>query len=256
MYRIAAIVAVVGSLHQTGGAMQLDDSAGSLSQYFTFDDPAPLSCLFIYFPPFFIQHGIELKSFIRSRVFHEIRGRYGDKRAVDAIYIRAMQMTNNNTAMALLLATLASFDHQSVGIKIPVLNLFFPLTNESEREFNRRVNNLPSKLYDDTPDATEGDRDKIQHFLGSAFLTYAFESREAAMRIGEFVEEGEDAFIVGGVLDERDRRANKQGQDFGIALFDDNHHVPSEFLKNGVVATKRQENRSIGVNASCCPGVW
>lgn len=261
MNKLAAIVTVVGCLHQTGRALQQEIPGDSLECYFRFDDPAPLSCLLTYFPPFFIQHGIDLKAFVRNRIFRDILARYGDRHAVDAIYIRAMQMTNNNTAVALLLATLASFDHRLVGLKIPVFNLFFPLNNESEYEFKRRVRNLPSKLYQDSPSTASGDRDKLQHFFGSAFLTYAFESRGAAMRIGEFIENGEDAFIVDGVPDERDRRANLQGQEFGLALFDDNHRLPSEFLANHSAAGRLPgfgwlDPESMDVIPSRCSGIW
>jgi len=253
MGRLAAIVTIVISVHQSAGALFHNEGGDSLSQYFTFDDPPPLSCLLTYFPPLLIQHGIDLKAFIRSRTFMEIREMYGDRRAVDAVYIRAMQMTANNTAMALLLSTLACFDHNQVGLRVPVFSLFFPLTNESESEFNRRVHNLPAKLYDDTPPGVSGDRDKLQHFLGSAFITHVFESRDAAMRIGEFVEKGEDAFIVDGALDDRDRRANQQGQEFGLALLDDNHHLPSEFLKFGVAAAPVT---GISHMTTCCAGAW
>jgi hypothetical protein len=217
----------------------------SLSSYFEFEDASPLSCLFTYFPPFFIQHGIELKSFVRSKTFHRLRNVYGDVRALDALFIRAMRMTNNNTAVSLLLATIASFDHRVVGLKIPVFNLYFPLSDESERDFLRRIKNLPSRLYADTPNDSSGDRDKLQHFLGSAFLTFAFESQDAAMRIGDFVEEGEEAFIVGGVNDDRDLRSDRQGQAFGAALLDDNRRLPSEFLKRGAAGV------SSSASASC-----
>lgn len=227
---------------------ELPDSLGS---YFQFDDAAPLSCLFTYFPPLFIQHGIELKSFIRSKTFREIRRQAGDPRAIDAIYVRAMQMTNNNTAMALLMSTIACFDHQWVGFKVPVFNLYAPLSNESEPAFQRRISNLPSQLYPDTPAESSGDRDKLQHFLGSAFLTFIFESRDAAMRIGDFVEEGEEAFIIGGIMDDRDRRANRQGQDFGLAILGDNHRLPSEFLRHYM-----KPHKMTTVGTSICSGTW
>ena len=231
------------------GQQLKNDTADTLRRYFQFDDPSGLSCLFTYFPPVFIQHGIELKDFIRSKTFRAIRLAYGDVRAVDAVYVRAMQMTNNNTAMALLLAAIATFDHRLVGLKVPVFQLFFPLSNESLEQFNWRVNNLPVQLYADTPPS--GDRDKLQHFFGSAFLTFIFESRDVAERFGDFVEEGEDTFIVDGVLDNRDLRADRQGQDFGIALLGDNNRLPSKFLKFQIAS----KNVSL-LESLPCTGVW
>ncbi len=208
----------------------------SFASYFTFDDPPPFACLLTYFPPLFIQHGIDLKAFLRSTAFKRIRKRFGDLRSVDAVYVRAMQLTDNNTAVALLLSALATFDHRTVGLKIPLVSLFFPLSDESLGEFTRRVNNLPAELYADTPPGAAGDRDKLQHFFGSAFLTYVFESRSAAERFGEFVEREEEVIIVGGVNDVRDLRADRQGQDFGVALLSDNHRFPSGFFKFALAA--------------------
>jgi hypothetical protein len=234
-------------------------ASDSLLPFFQFDDPSPLSCLEEYFPPLFIQHGIELKSFIRSKNFRLIRERFGDVRAVDAIYIRAMQMTNNNTAMALLMSTIACFDHQFVGINVPIISLCFPLSNESDQEFARRVKRLPARLYPDSPTGEAGDRDKLQHFLGSAFLTVVFESRDATMRFGDFVEEGEAALIVGGIDDDRDRRADYQGGEFGLALLDDNHRLPSEFLRFHMASKDRVDSvqQAPWVNdVPLCSGVW
>jgi hypothetical protein len=200
----------------------------SLQRLLRFDHPSPLSCLLAWLPGAAVYDETELKSYIRSALFGRFRRSFGDRKAADAIYVRAMKLTNNNTALALLLSALACFDHQDVEIRNPVFYLVFPLGDESYDDFRARVKNLPSRLYGDTPH--EGDRDKLQHFFGSAFLTYISESRASADRFGEFIEEGEDAFIIGGVDDNRDRRANRQGQLFATALFDNNLQYPSAFL--------------------------
>ena len=54
--------------------------------------------------------------------------------------------------------------------------------------------------------------------------------RDAAQRVGEFVEWGEDKVVVDGALDERDFRANKHGQEFGLALLHDKSVKPSAFI--------------------------
>jgi len=223
----AAVIIIVTGVPLRAAA-QARDVDSTYRAYFTFEDAAPLSCLLTYFPPLLIQHGIELKTFLRSKTFRHIRERFGDLRALDAIYVRSMQLTDNNTAIALLLSAIASFDHRVVGLKVPVLQLYFPLSNESAAEFDRRVDNLPRNLYKDTP--PEGDHDKLEHFFGSAFLTVAFETEDGADRVGIFVEKGEDAFIVGGVADARDLRADRDGQRFGVALLENNRRMPSEFL--------------------------
>jgi hypothetical protein len=202
--------------------------SNDLRKYFQFDNPHPLACLFTYFPSIFIQHELELKWFVSSKTFKHLREQFGDAKSVDAIYIRAMQLTNNNTAMSLLLCTFATFDHETVGLNIPFFSLAFPLTEESQAEFKKRINNLPRIIYDDSPES--GDRDKLQHFFGSAFLTFISESRGAADRFGVFVEKGERLIIVGGVYDDRDLRADWQGQNFGSALLENNRRKPSAFF--------------------------
>lgn len=255
MKRVLVIVVVMVCSVGDVSAQPMIDSSDSLSAFFQFDDPPPLNCLFTFFPPFFIEHGIELKWFIRSKTFRRIRERFGDPRAIDAIFIRAMQMTNNNTAVSLFLATIACMDHQIIGLKVPIFALYLPLSNESEQEFNRRVSNLPRKLYEDSPMTSSGDRDKLQHLFGSTFLTFIFESRQPAERIGDFVEQGEDAFIVDGVLDERDMRANRQGQEFGLALLDDNHRLPSEFLNHEIAGATLTDSTQF-TDQPICSGIW
>lgn len=231
MRSVLAIAILTLSTHQLRTQPVVQDQPDSLRAYFQFEESSPFSCLAEYFPPLFIEHGMELRSFIRSTTFKKLRATFGDLRSVDAIYIRSMYLTNNNTALALLLASLATFDHRVIGLKVPLLKIQFPLSDESEKDFSRRVNNLPSRLYEDTPRDASGDRDKLQHFFGSAFLAFITESRNPAERFGTFIEEGEELFIVGGVNDERDMRANREGQKFGIAVLDNNHHFPSEYLR-------------------------
>jgi len=204
--------------------------------YLQFEDPGPFEALYTWFPPAFIRNGIDLKDFIRSETFGAIRRREGDRRAADAIFVRAMTLTRNNTSAALLIATIATLDHDVVAVRVPVLSLALPLTNESREDFSARIGNLPARLYPDSPSGAGGDRDKLQHFFGSAFIAFTFESQGAADRVGEFVEIGEDAAIVGGVLDSRDRRANWNGNQFGTALLSNNRLYPSDFLRAPVAA--------------------
>jgi hypothetical protein len=228
-------------------AAQEDGAEANLpAEYFSFGDPSPFSCLLTLFPPLLLQHGMELKEFIRSGEFAQIRKKHGDERAVDAIFVRAMRLTDNNTGFSLLLSALSTFDHDVVGIRVPVLSIVFPLTSESDEEFRLRRERLPTHFYGDSPSHPAGDRDKLQHFFGSAFITFAFESPSAAGRFGDFVERGEEAVIIGGALDERDYRANRQGQLFGAALLEENRRFPSEFLRAAVVSDPRDPSTSPG----------
>ncbi len=195
------------------------------------DIPAAVSFFApLVFPIKIIQDESLLRDLVVSQEFAAYRHRRGDPASVDYLFRHALKLAWGNTGEALLICMLATFDHRTVGIQLPVIGpvLWLPLTGEFRDEFRTRLASLPTTLYPDTP--PEGDRDKLQHFFGSAFLTVVFGSPESADEIGEFVETGEEQFIVGGVNDVRDVRANRQGQRFAAALSTRLDALPSEFL--------------------------
>lgn len=210
-----------------------------------------VTVLFPLLLPKVVADATQLKDYIRSEEFSLVRRYSGDLSAVDRLFDRARELSWGNEYEALLLATVATFDHRRFGVSLPLLGpmLWFPLTAEFTDDYHARVNSLPAKLYCDTPRGISGDRDKLQHFFGSALITYFLESNEAANRVGDFIEWGEDRFIVDGVSDERDRRANRQGQHFGLRLLADSDVRPSEFLRCDVA-----ESLS-GAEVSCGRGV-
>ncbi len=193
--------------------------------------PVALSFFAPFFLPKIFQDTYRLKEYVLSDDFATFRRTYGDVYAIDAIFDQAMRFAWNNVPEALLISFVSTMDHDKFGVRLPLIGplLWVPLTSEFRDEFRRRLSALPSRLYPDTP--PEGDRDKLQHFFGSALITYLTESREAGDRVGFFIEWGEDRFIVGGVMDERDMRANRQGQEFGLRLLDDASTRPSEFFR-------------------------
>lgn len=192
-----------------------------------------VTVLFPLLLPKVVADATQLKDYIRSEEFSLVRKTSGDLSAVDRIFDRARELSWGNEYEALLLATVATLDHRRFGVNLPLLGpmLWFPLTAEFVDDYHARVSSLPAKLYCDTPRGIAGDRDKLQHFFGSALITYSLESNEAADRVGDFIEWGEDRFIVDGVSDERDRRANRQGQHFGLRLLANSDARPSEFLR-------------------------
>ncbi|MEW6511616.1 MAG: hypothetical protein AB1428_11745 [Bacteroidota bacterium] len=182
--------------------------------------------------PKLVQDGYRLKEYIRSEEFSVERARRGDREAVDAIFDTGFRLAWENAYEALLITFVAVMDHRTFGIKIPLLGdvVWLPLTSEFTDDFTARVNALPSHLFPDSPPGRAGDRDKLQHFFGSAFLTYVTESPDAAERMGAFVEWGERAFIVDGAYDQRDLLANRQGQKFARALLEHHSARPSDYL--------------------------
>jgi hypothetical protein len=191
--------------------------------------PGLLGAIAPFLVPKIVQDGHRLKEYIRSEEFAGERKAHGDLYAVDLLFDTALKASWNNPYEALLITFVAVMDHRTFGVRFPLVGdlLWFPLTSEFGEDFAARIAALPSRLYADTPPGRGGDRDKLQHFFGSALLTYLTESPAAAERAGEFVEWGEGQFIVGGVYDERDLRANRQGQRFAMQLLADPAALPS-----------------------------
>ncbi len=179
-----------------------------------------------------IQDVFQLREYIVSGEFSEFRNRYGDILAVDAIFDRAMRLSLNNTYEALFISLVATMEHRRVDVRIPLVKITvpLPLTSESADEFQYRVDRLPSQLYSDSPRGEHGDKDKLQHFFGSALATFCSESVESADALGGFIETRESRFVPGEVVDERDIRTNREGQAFGLALLEGVDAWPSEFI--------------------------
>jgi hypothetical protein len=188
--------------------------------------------------PKLVQDEVRLKEYIRSGKLAADKGPYNDLFAVDLIFDRALRLSWNNVFEALFISFLAVMDHDRFGVRLPVVGivLWFPLTSEFRGEYEKRIEALPRRLYRDSPTDKAGDRDKLQHFFGSALLTYMTESAESAERLGDFVEWGEDEFIVGGVSDDRDVQANRNGQRFGIELLANPAARPSASFRSASLA--------------------
>jgi len=191
---------------------------------FTYSQPMPLKPL-TENKVFYVK---QLRDFIKSDDFKIFKDKFGDVIAIDLIYKKSLVICNYNIADALLVCGLSTLDHRKIKFKIPLINLNLPifLTSESEREFKRRVANLPSHIFSDTLD----DRDKLQHFFLSAYITYVNGGRASADKIGILVEEGEK-FGLNLVKDERDIMANRTGQRFGLYLHKNPLALPSRFLR-------------------------
>lgn len=181
--------------------------------------------------PQLVQDTRRIRAYVRDARFAELKKLCGDMRAVDAIYIKALRITEYNIARALFLSMMAVLEHQNVDVKMPITgSVRLPLTFEEDSLFHARLANLPKRIYRDSPQEEHGDRDKLQHFFGSAYLAYASESPEFARSTGNVIEWGEAKFVVGGVDDPRDKRANQQGEAFGKDLLIVKTLLPSDYL--------------------------
>jgi hypothetical protein len=187
------------------------------------------------FTPALIKDTREIRAYVRDERFALLLERCGDMRAVDWIYLKALRIAEHDIGRALFLSMMATLEHRNIDLKVPVVGaLRLPLTFEEDSLFNSRYRNLPSRLYADTPRGSEGDKDKLQHFFASAYLAYLSESPSLARTSGELVERGEAEFVVGGVDDPRDRRANDQGTRFGRDLVVVHTLLPSDYFNLSV----------------------
>jgi hypothetical protein len=183
------------------------------------------------FTPQIIIDSKYIRDYIRDEKFQALRMRCGEMRTVDAIYMKSLRIAEYNIARALFISLMAVLEHRNVDFEIPIIkSLKVPLTFEEDSIFFARIKHLPARLYKDSPANQAGDRDKLQHFFASAYLTYASEAPQLTKTAGDFVEWGEAKFVVGGSDDQRDKRANKQGERFGRDLLIVKTLLPSDYL--------------------------
>lgn len=170
----------------------------------------------------------KLRDFIRSENFKRLKEKFGDVHAIDIIYKKSLALCNYDIENALLVCGFATLDHRKIEFKLPIIGLKIPLilTSESKENFKKRIVNLPSKIFSDTLD----DKDKLQHFFFSAYITYKNMGRKTADKIGLLIEEGEKIGL-NLVRDERDIIANRLGQNFGLSLHKNPFTLPSRFFK-------------------------
>jgi hypothetical protein len=173
-----------------------------------------------------------IRSYVRDPRFDKMRTQEGDVRAADAIFLRALRVADYDIGQALFLSLLAALEHRRLPLHIPLVGAVnLPLTFEEDSLFRARVRHLPTMLYPDSPKDDRGDRDKLQHFFGSAYVAYSSESLDLARTAGDVVEWGEAVVVVGGTDDPRDRKSNAQGSMFGHDLVYVKTMLPSDYLR-------------------------
>jgi len=161
---------------------------------------------------------------------------------MDLIYLHALNEASGDYSQALIAATIATFEHRTIPLQI---GIDLPLTLESQEKFDRRVANLPDILFADIPEGN--DRDKLQHFFASAWLTWTLDDGWAADMVGLGIEVGEEWILQGGVSDRRDIRANRLGQIFAQLLRNHPDALPSMAIR---AWNREYERRFGGVSTS------
>jgi hypothetical protein len=127
---------------------------------------------------------------------------------------------------------LLQFPYKRVPVTIPILNytVYYPLVSAEDSIFLLKNKNLPSHFLFDSPQGEYGDKDKIAHFFGNAFLGYHSTFLDLSIILGLFVEVFEETFQVQSEIDERDLIVNYYGRFYGKALKQNMFVLPSQSL--------------------------
>ncbi|MFO7525142.1 MAG: hypothetical protein R6W68_06780 [Ignavibacteriaceae bacterium] len=173
-----------------------------------------------------------LSEYISSDRFLEINRIIGDIPSTDSIFSEALKYTGYDYAEALLALTFTTVPYRKVPIQIPIFNIIleYPLTSADEKTFLLKNENLPRYLFLDSPINEYGDKDKLAHFFGSAFLSYQSHLFDLGELIGYFVEAFEESFKVQSTIDLRDLDVNEYGRLFGNLLKRNKNVLPSQIF--------------------------
>ncbi|HSD62526.1 MAG TPA: hypothetical protein VLB50_01975 [Ignavibacteriaceae bacterium] len=181
-----------------------------------------------------------LSKFIASDYFGNLHDKMDDLALTDTLFNRAVRYRNNDYSEALFSLMLTTVPYKKVPIQIPLikLNVLYPLTSAGDSIFFLKNRNLPKNFYFDTPQNKFGDRDKLAHFFGSAFLAYNSSIFDLGDLIGYFVEVFEEEFKVQSQIDNRDLMTNRLGYLFGTELKRNKNIHPSDaFLLRTLIYT-------------------
>jgi hypothetical protein len=173
-----------------------------------------------------------LSDFIASDYFENLHRSNDDLALADTIFLRALHFENYNYSSTLFDLTFAVIPYNKVHIRIPLIGIdyVYHLTSAEEKIFKKKNENLPKRLFFDTPKDNYGDKDKLAHFFGSAYIVYSSNIFDLGDLIGYFVEVFEQDFEVQNAIDQRDIEVNYLGNIFGDILKKDKSILPSQVM--------------------------
>ncbi|MGK9368956.1 hypothetical protein ACSSWA_08635 [Melioribacter sp. Ez-97] len=154
-----------------------------------------------------------------------------DVQLVDSLYGRVLDYYDGDISETLLALTFACLPFDKINVRFLLgSRLTVPLPSPSESIFKKRLENLPSNLFYDSPNSDFGDKDKLSHFFGNAFLAYNFGCFNLSDFIGIFVENIEQELFIEGDYSFKDILVNGLGKIYGYNLRKNKNLKPSDFL--------------------------
>lgn len=155
-----------------------------------------------------------------------------DLEKIDSLYNKAVIFFNKDTSDALLALTFATLPFQEMKINIPIIGVIpLKLPSVKGELFFKKRKNLFGNVFFDSPKTNFGDKDKVAHFFGNAFLGYSSNFLNPSKFLGVFVELFEDRFKSSNGVDRRDLQSNLLGELFGKSLKNNSNILPSDCFK-------------------------
>jgi hypothetical protein len=195
----------------TFAQITIEKTSSDTSDFF---DEHPISPLIGFLVPAGIRDGYRLREYLASDAYRASCAGETQAEQMDNIYYEAVALAHGNRSRAVLATAISVFEHGSIQLRMPGFILPIPLTSESRAHFEDRVRNLPHYIYSEKIN----DVDKLQHFFSSAWLKRALGMDWLVSLAGDLVEIGEEAMVVGGSNDPRDKHANHDGIRFAHQL--------------------------------------
>ncbi len=171
-----------------------------------------------------------ISKFIASDSFLSLKEQRGELQSIDSLYLKALSLTGNNVQEALLALTFAVVPYKNVPVRF-LFRFNYPLLSADDSTFKKKNKNLPKYFLADSPKNDFGDKDKLAHFFGNAFVAYTSQIFDLTTAIGYFVEVFEENFTPENHIDFRDLKTNRLGEAFGKSLKKDQTLLPSIFIK-------------------------
>lgn len=159
-----------------------------------------------------------LSDYLASDEFLQLKKTTTDLEQVDIIYSKAVSFFEGDISEALLCLTFSCLPFQNIDFDLFLGIVKVPLPSPPKNVFQKRLENLPKNLYFNSPSTNFGDKDKLSHFFGNAFLRYNISVFNFSKFMGIFVEKTEENFFANGELDRRDILTNHLGELFAEML--------------------------------------
>ncbi len=171
-----------------------------------------------------------ISEFIASDSFLSLKDNEGELQSIDSLYLKALNITGSNIQETLLILTFAVVPYKNVSVRF-LFRFNYPLFSADDSIFTKKNKNLPKYFLSDSPKNEFGDKDKLAHFFGNAFVAYTSQIFDLTEAIGYFVEVFEENFTPENHIYYRDLKVNRLGEAFGKSLKKDQTLLPSIFIK-------------------------